>query len=311
MAELAAAAYAVETVAEGAAIGGIAVAKSTVPVTIRFHKIKSPSPDLAVTQHSLDYYKGRAYVFGGDREDGFSSNVMHIVTLPTDLDAIDVDYQAVEAQVASQRPLAEYSDRSEEQEEKEKNSEVPRMRSTHASAAVDSTIFVFGGRRPRQASSQEKTRLIDEDGVVHAFSTIDKRWTTLRPRHALCTSGVPQPRTNASMTCSTHPKALDKIDSTADAHGTLFLHGGYDENGRSLRDTWSFDVYSRMWARLPDLPDPGVEEVAGDGRLFCAESRLWRVGDGFGKIAYLELSRDVADDFSGKAEIGITPKTGR
>jgi hypothetical protein len=310
MAEAAAAAYTVETVAEGAAIGAVAVAKSTVPVVIRFHKIKSPSPDLAVTEHSLNYYKGRAYVFGGDREDGSSSNAMQVITLPANLDAIDVDYQAIEAHIASQRPLASYSDRSEEAGEKEMDSQIPQARSAHASAAVDGTIFVFGGRKPRQASSSGKMNLLDEDGTVHAFSAIDNRWTTLRPRHALCTSGVPQPRVNASMTSSTHPKALGDVDSLGNSHGTLFLHGGCDENGRLLRDTWSFDVYSRMWARLPDLPEPGVEEVAGDGRIFCAESRLWRVGDGFGKIAYLDLSRDVVDDFSGKAEIGITPKTG-
>jgi hypothetical protein len=40
------------------------------------------------------------------------------------------------------------------------------------------------------------------------------------------------------------------------------------------------------------------------------ESRLCRCGDGFGKVAYLEIVRDRVDDFSGVGELGVSPKTG-
>jgi len=35
------------------------------------------------------------------------------------------------------------------------------------------------------------------------------------------------------------------------------------------------------------------------------------MGDGFGKVVYLEIVRDKVDDFSGMDELGVSPKTGK
>lgn len=312
MAEAAAAFYTAETVAEGAAVGALAVARSTVPVTIRFHKIKSPSQTLALSSHTVNCYGGRAYVFGGDYADGLPDNVMNIVTLPSDLDLSDVDYQFINAEPASARPLEPYSrDPEAKGATSEAKNVVPIVRAAHASTTIESNIFIFGGRASKQPGDEFQTSLIDENGTVHAFSTVDNKWTTLIPNLSLCTSGVPQPRTYACMTSTAHPSPQGNLEATTEAYGTLFLHGGYDNNSNLLRDTWAFDVTSRSWSLWPTLPEPGPEDVAGEGRIFCKDSRLWRVGDGFGKVSYLEISRDIASDFSGKSELGVTPKTGQ
>lgn len=310
MAEVAAAFYTVETVLEGAAVGAVAVARPTVPVVVRFHKINSPSPALAVSSHSINCHRGRAYVFGGDRQDGSNDNAMHILTLPTDLALSDTDYRSVEATAAPARPLAPYTD--DPKTSPTSSNVVPVARAAHASTSIGSNIFIFGGRAPQTSPSNNssQTPLIEEQGTVHVYSVTDDKWTTLIPNISLCTTSVPDPRTYASMTSSPHPSPQSNPDTTAEMYGTLFLHGGYDNSGTSLRDTWAFDVSSRAWSRWPSLPAPSdTSDLAGEGRIYCAESRLWRVGDAGGKMAYLDLARDVANDFSGKSEIGVTPKS--
>lgn len=312
MAEAAAAFYTVETAVEGAAVGAFAVAKPTVPIVVRFHRIKSPSQTLALSSHSLSYYKGRAYVFGGDYKEGPTDNVMHVITLPANLDLSDTDYRFITAEPAPARPLEPYTrDPDAKTATSLAKNVVPMARAAHAATAIASNIFILGGRAPRLPTDDYEPSLIDEQGTVHVFSAIDNKWTTLIPNMSLCTSGVPEPRTYGSMTGSSHPLPQSNFEVTSEAYGTLFLHGGYASGGKFLRDTWAFDVSSRAWSLWPTLPTPGVEEVAGEGRIYCTESRLWRVGDGFGKMSYLELSRDIANDFSGKSEIGVTPKTGQ
>ena len=309
MAEAAAAFYTVETAVEGAAVGAVAVSRPTVPIVIRFHKLKSPSPSLALSSHSLSYVKGRAYIFGGDRADGGSNNEMQILTLPTDLSLGDLDYQTVEAVAAPVRPLAEYTD--VDADSANISNSPPAPRAAHAATTIGSDVFVFSGRTPSNGSVKKTPSLIDEEGTVHVFSTLSKKWTTLTPQKGPATSGIPGPRIHASITSTIHPAPQEELRTSTEFHGTLILHGGYSGDGKPLRDTWAFDVSSRIWSRWPELPRPSPDSAAGDGRVYCTESRLWRVGDSSGQMAYLEISRDIVDDFSGKSEIGITPKTGK
>jgi hypothetical protein len=86
--------------------------------------------------------------------------------------------------------------------------------------------------------------------------------------------------------------------------------GAYDAEGKLLRDVWTFDVASRIWSKWPDIPAAGVADIEGEGNIICTEGRLWRCGDGFGKVVYLEIVRDKVDDFSRVDELGVSPKTG-
>ncbi len=313
MAEATAAFYAVETAVEGAVLGGLAVGRATVPLHVKFHKITSPSPSLARRNHSLNVVKNRAYIFGGELEHGLSDVEVQCITLPTDLSFkdLDIDYHEIKSEAAPTRPLAPYSNDEGASAISETN-EIPSPRAAHASTVVGSNIYVFGGR-----SSGDS--LLDENGTVHAYSTLTCQWTALRPRQTRCAHGVPPPRVRGSLTSSPHPHASNvSMDPNVDTEhntGTLFLHSGYSSSTSSsaLRDVWTFDISSRVWSRWLDVPAPSSEETAGEGRLLCVQSRLWRVGDGFGSMHYLDIVRDRADDAGADVDtgLGVGPKTGQ
>lgn len=77
-----------------------------------------------------------------------------------------------------------------------------------------------------------------------------------------------------------------------------------------MRYVWAFNVASRIWSKWPDIPTAGAADIEGERNIICAESRLWRCGDGFGKVVYLDIVRDDVNDFSGVGELGVSPKTG-
>ena len=100
---LAAAASSIETAIQGAALGAYKIARSIVPLKIHFHKL--PSPRIARSSHTLNVIKGKAYIFGGDLDDGNTAdNAVHAVTLPTDLALKDTDYQCIAAVAAPLSP---------------------------------------------------------------------------------------------------------------------------------------------------------------------------------------------------------------
>lgn len=345
-----AAAYTVETAVEGAAAGAIAIARSTVPLKVRFHRIPSPSPMLARHSHSLNVIKGKAYIFGGDGEavgnDGDAA--MHVVTLPTDLHLGDTDYQKLPAMAKLTKSASSHRERELEEQAPSKlesgdgDENVPVPRAGHCAAAVGERIYIFGGGRPtgRSDHTAPPNTPLNEEGTVYVFDTTGKNWDVLHPNKDGCTDGVPPPRNYASSSSTIHPLPFRKEESgktmnddlmteeaklrllsrregetlTAtdeqqpEGYGTLFLHGGYDSDWNLLGDVWAFDVGSRIWSRWPDVPKSEVE--AGEGNICCVESRLWRCGDGFGKVAYLDLVRNDFDDMSGKGELGVSPKSG-
>jgi len=312
MAEVAAAISTADTAVKEEAVGACTTSKSTARPHVRFHKIASPDTSLGRSSHSLTIVKSNAYIFGGDVADGEPDNKVHIVTLPTDLALDDVDYQAIDP---TGQPLAPDSDRADGdgfQPAMTANEApvIPKARAAHAATSIDSNIYIFGGRPSIRGTGQSPAPFND-NGTVYAFSTITHKWTSLPPQTAACSAGVPCPRAYASCASSRHPLPVGGQDvTTEEAYGTIFLHGGYDVEGKLLRDVWTFDVSSREWNRWPDIPPPGPDEAAGEGRICCIESRLWRTGDGFGKVTYLEIVRDDADDASGKSELGVSPKTG-
>ena len=295
---LVAAAYAAETAVEGAVVGAFAVAKSTVPLHINFHKLPSPSRVLTRSSHTVTVVDGKAYIYGGDVQGQNGDDAIHAITLPSDLDLKDIDFQSIPAIVAPNRPLASYNDTTTSPNT-QKNA-VPAPRAAHIAVSIDSTIHIFGGRPP---SSPIASPPFNENGTIHAFDTTNNTWSTLTPHPTRCSSGVPCPRTYASSSSTAHPQ------SSGD-HGTIFLHGGCGSDGKQLRDVWAFDVASRIWSQWPDIPATGAEDIEGEGNIICTESRLWRCGDGFGKVVYLDIVRDDIDDFSGVGEIGVSPKTG-
>jgi hypothetical protein len=304
MAEVRAALYAAETSVEGQAVGAYAVSKATAPLHVRFQKLNSPSQELARSSHTLNIVKGKAYIFGGDLASGSSDPYMHVITLPADVSLRDVDYNRIEPKTAENRPLEKYADQPDPNADR--TNHIPDSRAGHASAVVGEVIYMFGGRYPSESSAHP----LREQGMVHAFDTLSGTWSTIHPHPTKCSGGVPKARIYASMASTEHPLPDTAEEASVREHGTLFLHGGYDYHGTLMRDIWAFDVADRVWSQWPSVPDVGAEEFPGEGRICCTESRLYRVGDGFGKVDWLDLVIDTIDDFSGKGEWAVGPKSG-
>jgi hypothetical protein len=175
-----------------------------------------------------------AEIFNNKRGD----NTVHAITLPSSLTLKDTDYQCISAIIAPNPPLASYSDDPSASSQAQKNV-IPTPRAAHTATSIDSTIYVFGGRPPSSFGSSVP---LSENVTNHAFDTTNPSWSTLTPHRTRCVSGFPCPRTYASSSITPHPQ------SSGD-HGTIFLHGGYDAEGKQLRDVWTFEVASRIWSK--------------------------------------------------------------
>jgi Galactose oxidase, central domain/Kelch motif len=321
---LAAAAYTAETAVEGVAAGAYAITRPTVPLKARFHRLASPNLALKRSSHSLNVITNKAYIFGGDGDAAGSTGdtAMHVVTLPTDLNLGDTDYQEVKTADSGEN--------------------VPAARAGHCSCVIGERIYIFGGSTPTGSSdvTAPPNSPLEEDGRVYVFHTTSKIWDVLNPNKEGCRGGIPVPRNYASSSGTAHPLPIRKKkgegrgqdqlmtdearlrlsssrggeaftatdEQQSEGYGTIFLHGGYDSEWKPLRDVWAFDVASCIWSRWPDVPESEVDD--GEGNICCIESRLWRCGDGFGKIAHLDIVRHQFDDITSKGEISVGPKTG-
>ncbi|KAK4191555.1 nitrile-specifier protein 2 [Podospora australis] len=218
------------------------------------------------------------------------------------------------------------------------NANVPPARKGHATAVIGHRIFLFGGSSP---SSQQP---LNENGRVWVFDTRIHLWSYLDPVSAIAGAElvVPDPRSGHVAVATTKPdkfhfhhhqnkqkatwrewalgetekeeeekgipqapvvgviseRAKDKDD---EGYGTFIIHGG--SGGR--KDTWSFDVHSRVWQRLPDAPFAVAKPA-----LALSKSRLYRFARD--QLDYLELGVDSFDDFSAadEGEVVITARGG-
>ena len=256
---VAAAAYGVETAAEGALGAAVAIAKSTMPLKAAWTRIPT-SINLPRSSHSLSIIEGKAYIFGGEETPRTPvDNHIHVFTLPSS-EHDDVDYQVIQAQAVSS------------------DEEVPPPRVGHTASVVSDRIYVFGGR------GGKAMKPLQEDGRVWVFDTRLNLWSFLDPAEG---SSYPEPRSYHTSASTEHPLSRppvptgppsgsvasaytkstpsQKTDYTenplgtsasgADDHGTIFVHGGCPSSGR-VADVWAFDIASRTWYQYTDAPGP-------------------------------------------------------
>ncbi|MCJ1233141.1 hypothetical protein MMC14_001096 [Varicellaria rhodocarpa] len=282
---VAVAAYGTETAAEGAIGAGIAVARSTMPVKARFHRILIDKP-LPRSSHSLSVIKGRAYIFGGEikpREP--VDNNVHIYTLPSS-SIEEADYECVVAVSI--------------------DGDVPAPRVGHTAVVISDQIYVFGGRGGKDMQP------LDEHGRVWVFHTNVRKWSHIDP-----VEGRPYPAARSYHTSTSNDHPIPSQQHTLnpaggpdrDAHGTIFVHGGCPSTGRAA-DVWSFDIAAKAWSQLPDAPGP----PRGGSCLAFAQNRLYRFG-GFdgqnelgGQLDYLEIASSTFDNKGGEGELAIFPR---
>ena len=137
---MAAAAYGVETAAEGAVGAAVAIAKSTMPLKADWTRIRTDT-NLPRSSHSFSIIKSKAYVFGGEETPREPvDNHIHVITLPSS-EHDEVDYQIIPAQAVS-------------------SDEVPPPRVGHTASVVDDRIYVFGGRGGKAMKPLQENRRV-------------------------------------------------------------------------------------------------------------------------------------------------------
>ncbi|KAF2097097.1 galactose oxidase [Rhizodiscina lignyota] len=250
--------------------------------------------------HSLAVVKGRAYIFGGERNPGqLANNDMNVVFLPA-YEGQEVDYTSIPA-----RSL-------------ESGGAIPAARKGHVAVVIGDAILIFGGELSDPNTETEK------EGRVWIFDTSSNAWTYLDPApetpypaarhgHAAASSELPEPRDTAAkpdrdILPQQPPEAGEFPPEPADiaSWGTLFIYGGMalkknaDEEGKSelLNDAWAFDLRTKTWYPMP--PPPGPARTGAS--LVCVGNTVWRFG-GFDGQSYIG---DVVDklDVSGLWSFG-------
>ena len=316
MAEAVAALYAVETALEGAALGAFAVSRSTAPLHLSFRKISSPARnhELARSGHTFNIVKGKGYIIGGQSDSHLTSgpsglqddphrskNAIMALALPvassTDGEGnlTPRDYEIVEPQFKNaHRPLAQHPRPISADQTRSSASTFSRV--GHTTTAVGDKLYIWGGKAENASGLKSEPSTTDLTDHFVVFDPLTSTYNILEVDTSKCRDGTPTPRTNHSSASSPHPQPNSLPDGpTTGGHGTIFFHGGVssDEHQSTLRDTWAFDVGTRVWTRLPDIPDPEPSEVANECRLAYVDGRLWRLGDGFGRVMYLDTPEDT------------------
>ncbi|CAF9938272.1 hypothetical protein IMSHALPRED_000740 [Imshaugia aleurites] len=297
----------VSTTVEGGAIAAYGLAQSTQPLSATFKRISSPA-FLPRSNHSLTVLAGRAYIFGGEDENGkLAGDEVHIVTLPLKKKGNhdgEVDYKCVPS-------LGEGED-----------GKVPRSRVGHVAVAIRERIYLFGGKG-------EDGEAIEEMGRVWVFDTNTLGWSYIDPASDTSTTSVPQaryhhgaassehplPQTNASSkasyseqitsTIAKLPSLMTKTSSPQEPHGSLIICSGLSSPSSPLNDTWLFNIPTRTWSALPSTPaiSPSPPSMALTyNRLYLITSTS-NLGS---EIHYLPITKETYTDARGEGELGLS-----
>ncbi|KAJ9653820.1 hypothetical protein H2198_007048 [Neophaeococcomyces mojaviensis] len=290
MAEAIGAFYAVETVVEGVAAGAWAVSGATVPLHAKFQRIKSPSQNLNVKGSTASIIKNKVYILGGEADQGHADHGVHVLSFPPDFGASrtdgsplsNLDYQLEKPEyVSGNRPLEKYNDHLEKSTsvEKHRSHYSSWSRTKHALATINDQIYVLGGMdQVTLTSRQANTESIIPLDTVLVYDTLRSSCTLVPADPQKCTEGMPEPRYAASCTSSPYPLPAATVEvqgPSTDAHGTIFLHGGYGTAGLPLHDTWTFDVGTRAWHKFPTIVDTALQDKSVPGRIAYVDHRLW------------------------------------
>ncbi|KAK6714571.1 hypothetical protein SNK04_005509 [Fusarium graminearum] len=173
MAEVAAGALAVEQViSTGLQVGAAAtVAKPTQPLTAVLTQIaRTPEEDdslsLARSHHSVTVINGKAYIFGGKKDNGkLCNNDVHAVAIPGG------------NQVQGQGEYACYPAVGDE-------GHIPPPRINHAACARRDTLIVFGGQNEEGHEADDEFTLWEWEPKAARWSAIEAAGKAPQSRHS-------------------------------------------------------------------------------------------------------------------------------
>ena len=162
--------------------------------------------------------------------------------------------------------------------------ERPSPRLAHATAAIEHTLFIFGGR----GSVDMKDDSLDD---LHSFDTDLLEWTEHKKTSNL--EKWPEKRSYHSMV------------SSADQ---LFVFAGCGEEGR-YNNLWQYDSSNKQWRQLP-TPDPQQLAPRGGCALVYLNNALWVYGGYCGRelgdIASFDL---VTETWTYLTQAHISPRS--
>ncbi|ORY17767.1 hypothetical protein BCR34DRAFT_7213 [Clohesyomyces aquaticus] len=288
---IAGALYTAESLLEGAVAFAKGIAHPTLPLKASLtHIISVPVPRC---HHTLSIVKGRAYIFGGESEEGkLADNSMHIVILPSS-GVLEADYTTIPARPASA------------------GGELPALRKGHTAVVIGDSIYIFGGEG-----------LQPENGRIWVYSTVSNTWTFLDPAegsllpshrtgHAAASSELPGPKgvmfKEKAPQQPADPSKVVPEPADEDTWGTIFIVGGRNVATRELlNDAVAFDIRTRTWSNIP-TPLGQPREGAS---LALQGDRLYRFG-GKGVETYASGGMECIDvsPVWKHAEGGTTPLT--
>lgn len=309
---LVAAEQVVSTTVEGGAIAAYGLAQSTQPLGAKFTRVSSPA-FLPRSNHSLTVVAGRAYIFGGEDENGkLAGDEVHIVTLPLKKKGNndgEVDYKCVPS-------LGEGED-----------GKVPGSRAGHAAIAIGERMYLFGGKGADGHAIEEMGRVWVFDINTLGWSYIDPASDTsttsvppARYHHGAASSEHPLPQTNASRNASYSEQITSTIaklpslvskgsSSSPQPHGSLIICSGLSSPSSPLNDTWIFNIATRTWSPLPSTPSTSPIPPS----MALTYNRLYLItstSDLGSEIHYLPITKETYSDARGEGEVGLTsPKT--
>lgn len=304
---LVAAEQVVSTTVEGGAVAAYGLAQPTQPLSATFKRISSPA-FLPRSHHSLVVVDGRAYIFGGEEENGkLAGDEVHIVTLPLRKKGNhdgEVDYKCVPS-------LGEGED-----------GKVPGPRAGHRAVAIGHRMYLFGGKGA-------DGHAIEEMGKVWVFDTNTLGWSYIETASDTSTTSVPQgryhhgaassehplPQTNPSSkasyseqitsTIAKLPSLMSKASPPQEPHGSLIICSGLSSPSSPLNDTWLFNITTRTWSALPSTPStsPSPPSMAlTHNRLYLITSSS-NLGS---EMHYLPITKETYSDARGEGEVGLT-----
>ena len=303
MAEVVAGFYAVETLVEGAAAGALAVSGSTVPLHAKFQKIKSPSRACAVHNATANLVKNKIYLIGGESSGQDNEHAVHALSFPPDCglsrtngsQPVEIDYELQKPELTiAGRPLQHNVEDLERKASGTSNQSHALIwaRTKHSAISIDDRIYVLGGVSSTTLDSRRSNTeaLISLDKTL-AYDTLKSSYSVLQAEPAKSTEGIPEPRYGASCTSSIYPPSASAVEGegpTLEAHGTIFLHGGWGNSGLPFHDTWTFDLGTKAWHKFPSIVLEAVKDQSSPGQIVYVEGRLWYIN---GSTAmFLELA---------------------
>ncbi|KAK0869004.1 hypothetical protein LTR87_013913 [Friedmanniomyces endolithicus] len=257
MAEIAAAAWAVEEVVSTTAqvgIGAYMVSKPTMPLKATFSQIATSSDDntrlsLSRSGHSVSVVGNKAYIFGGETAAGKLAS--------TDIHSITVSHE--------EKPYSDYAVIPAIPDQTD--GPVPVARTKHAACGFNICVAVFCGL-------DEAGELIDET-CIWLFVTGKSSWESLRPSDASAPS--PEPRSEGNL---------------FDHQNKLLLYGGKNKAGEALKDVWLFDYAKSTWRQFPDAPVSSSNAAVCNGVLHIISGTDTMSSD----LHLLELGTEPGDE---------------